>query len=270
MRYFSYHYNQEQFKLKVRLILKYTMTIHTSKYLTRFSLGLVMVFWGIYLSACSSPARNVPINDKSSGRTVSEQSKTTAKISPVTSNNPTVKSDPVKESKNTPAKTDSKNDNKAESKQVTKTESKSDTKVENKAEVKPEPKPEPKVDSTVPDGDFSLARPASGQTVTTYNGGTNKGIDIAGKMGDPVFAGADGKVIFADSFKGYGNTLIVKHNNRFVTVYSHNKNLLVKEGQQIKRGQKIAEMGDSEADRVKLHFEVRRDGKPVDPSGYLQ
>ena len=234
------------------------MPLLTAKCFSNISSRLLVVIIGLFLVACSSPKRDVPINDRSTGRVAPEQAKPVAKVNPVTNSNPTVKSDPIKEVKSQPAKTDPKTDAKAENK------------VETKSDPKLEPKPESKVDSSVPDGDFTISRPASGQTVGSYNGGTNKGIDIAGKLGDPVFAGADGKVIFADSFKGYGNTLIVKHNNRFVTVYSHNKTLLVKEGQQIKRGQKIAEMGDSEADRVKLHFEIRRDGKPVDPSGYLQ
>jgi murein DD-endopeptidase MepM/ murein hydrolase activator NlpD len=270
MRYFSYHYNQERFKFKVRLMLNKKMPLQSVTCITKISSGLLVVLLGLFLAACSGPKRDVPINDRSTGRAASDQAKPTAKVNPVANSNPSVKSDPVKEVKNQPTKTDPKNDGKQVNKTDPKADSKAEAKVESKPETKPEPKPESKVDSSVPDGDFSISRPASGQTVGSYNGGTNKGIDIAGKLGDPVFAGADGKVIFADSFKGYGNTLIVKHNNRFVTVYSHNKTLLVKEGQQIKRGQKIAEMGDSEADRVKLHFEIRRDGKPVDPSGYLQ
>ena len=235
------------------------ITFNFHRYMKATSQCMLMAICCVLLVACSS-SKPIPINDRSSGRAV-DQTKSTSKVAPISNSAATIKSDPVKENKNT---------NKTEQRTTAKSESKQDQKVEPKSEAKVENKPEPKVDSTVPDADFSVARPASGQTVVPYNGGTNKGIDIAGKMGDPVFAGADGKVIFADSFKGYGNTLIVKHNNRFVTVYSHNKTLLVKEGQQIKRGQKIAEMGDSEADRVKLHFEVRRDGKPVDPSGYLQ
>ena len=89
-------------------------------------------------------------------------------------------------------------------------------------------------------------------------------------MGDPVLAAAEGKVVYAGSgLRGYGNLIILKHNNTYLTAYAHNKSLLVKEDQTVKKGQKIAEMGDSDADRVKLHFEVRRQGKPVDPSKYL-
>ncbi|HPW84579.1 MAG TPA: peptidoglycan DD-metalloendopeptidase family protein, partial [Rhodoferax sp.] len=94
--------------------------------------------------------------------------------------------------------------------------------------------------------------------------------DIGGALGDPVLAAAEGKVVYAGSgLRGYGNLIILKHNNTYLTAYAHNKSLLVKEDQTVKKGQKIAEMGDSDADRVKLHFEVRRQGKPVDPSKYL-
>lgn len=246
-------------------MLKNTMALNFDRNMNKRCHQWAVFLFCIFLVACSS-SKPAPINDRSSGRVSTDQSKSSAKIAPVVVNNTTVKSDPIKDNKNTTTKVEQKQVNKSDPKPEAKSESKTDT----KADAKAESKPDSKVDSTVPDADFTVARPATGQTVVPYNGGTNKGIDIAGKMGDPIYAGADGKVIFADSFKGYGNTLIVKHNNRFVTVYSHNKTLLVKEGQQIKRGQKIAEMGDSEADRVKLHFEVRRDGKPVDPSGYLQ
>ena len=85
-----------------------------------------------------------------------------------------------------------------------------------------------------------------------------------------MVAAADGKVVYADSgLRGYGKLIILKHNNTFLTAYAHNQNLLVKEDQVVKKGQKIAEMGNTDADRVKLHFEVRRQGKPVDPAKYL-
>jgi len=112
--------------------------------------------------------------------------------------------------------------------------------------------------------------PAKGHTLAGFDETKNKGIDIAGKAGDPVFAAADGKVVYAGSgLRGYGNLVIVKHNNTYLTAYAHNQTLLVKEDQAVKRGQKIAEMGNSDADQVKLHFEVRRQGKPVDPMRYL-
>ena len=98
----------------------------------------------------------------------------------------------------------------------------------------------------------------------------NKGVDIAGSAGDPVLASADGKVVYAGAgLRGYGNLIILKHNNTFLTAYAHNQSLLVKEDQVVKKGQKIAEMGNSDADKIKLHFEVRRQGKPVDPLKYL-
>ena len=98
----------------------------------------------------------------------------------------------------------------------------------------------------------------------------NKGLDIAGKPGDPVLASADGRVVYAGAgLRGYGNLIILKHNNTYLSAYAHNQTLLVKEDQTVRKGQKIAEMGSSDADRVKLHFEIRRQGKPVDPTRYL-
>ncbi len=100
----------------------------------------------------------------------------------------------------------------------------------------------------------------------TFNETRNKGVDIAGKAGDPVVAAADGRVVYAgSSLRGYGNLIIVKHNNTYLTAYAHNQTLIVKEGQVVKKGQQIAEMGSSDSDRVKLHFEVRRQGRPIDP-----
>jgi lipoprotein NlpD len=98
----------------------------------------------------------------------------------------------------------------------------------------------------------------------------NKGVDIAGQLGDPVLAAADGRVVYAGAgLRGYGNLVILKHNNTYLTAYAHNQSLLVKEDQTVRRGQRIAEMGNTDADRVKLHFEIRRQGKPVDPLRYL-
>ncbi|ARU06868.1 peptidase [Comamonas serinivorans] len=112
--------------------------------------------------------------------------------------------------------------------------------------------------------------PASGSIIAGYDEAKNKGIDIAGKAGDPVVAAADGKVVYAGSgLRGYGQLIILKHNNTYLTAYAHNRALLVKEDQSVTKGQKIAEMGNTDADRVKLHFEVRRQGKPTDPSRYL-
>ena len=112
--------------------------------------------------------------------------------------------------------------------------------------------------------------PGNGAVLTGFDEVKNKGVDIAGSAGDPVLAAAEGKVVYAGSgLRGYGNLIILKHNNTYLTAYAHNQTLLVKEDQTVKRGQKIAEMGNSDADRVKLHFEVRKQGKPVDPTKYL-
>jgi lipoprotein NlpD len=106
--------------------------------------------------------------------------------------------------------------------------------------------------------------------IERFDEGKNKGIGIAGKSGDSVQSAADGKVVYAgNSLRGYGNLVIVKHDNTYLTAYAHNKTLLVKEGDTVKKAQKIAEMGNTDADRVKLHFELRKNGKPVDPSAYL-
>ena len=105
--------------------------------------------------------------------------------------------------------------------------------------------------------------------IANFDEAKNKGVDIAGKAGEPVLAAADGKVVYAGAgLRGYGNLIIIKHNNTYLTAYAHNQSLMVKEDQTVKKGQKIAEMGNSDADRVKLHFEVRRQGKPVDPLKY--
>lgn len=112
--------------------------------------------------------------------------------------------------------------------------------------------------------------PARGTTLAGFDELKNKGVDIAGRAGDPVLAAADGRVVYAGSgLRGYGNLVILKHNNTYLTAYAHNQSLLVKEDQTVKQGQKIAEMGSTDADRVKLHFEIRRQGKPVDPARYL-
>jgi lipoprotein NlpD len=112
--------------------------------------------------------------------------------------------------------------------------------------------------------------PAKGAVLTGFDGDKNKGVDIGGKAGDPVYAAADGRVVYAGSgLRGYGNLVILKHNNTFLTAYAHNQTILVKEDQNVKKGQKIAEMGSTDASQVELHFEVRRSGKPVNPTQYL-
>ncbi|MFT4196118.1 peptidoglycan DD-metalloendopeptidase family protein, partial [Ottowia sp.] len=133
----------------------------------------------------------------------------------------------------------------------------------------PAPAPSPAPPSAGAD-DVEFIWPASGQVVARFDEAKNKGLAIAGKAGDPVVAAADGRVVYAGAgLRGYGNLIILKHNNTFLTAYAHNQTLLVKEDQTVKKGQKIAEMGSTDADRVKLHFEIRRSGKPVDPSRYL-
>jgi lipoprotein NlpD len=120
------------------------------------------------------------------------------------------------------------------------------------------------------DDDLNWLWPASGPVVGSFDEVKNKGVDIIGKAGDPVYAAADGRVIYAGGgVRGYGNLIILKHNNTYLTAYSHNQTLLVKEEQAVRRGQKIAEMGSTDADRVQLHFEIRRQGKPVDPTKLL-
>ena len=112
-------------------------------------------------------------------------------------------------------------------------------------------------------------RPTAGNIVANF-GGNNKGVDIAGTAGQAVVSAADGKVVYAGSgLRGYGNLVIVQHNQTFLTAYGHNQSLLVKEGQTVKRGQTIARMGNSDAPRTQLHFEVREGGKPVNPAGYI-
>ena len=112
--------------------------------------------------------------------------------------------------------------------------------------------------------------PADGKVVASFDEGKNKGIDIAGKAGQQVLAASAGKVMYAGSgIRGYGNLVIVKHSNSLLSAYAHNRTILVKEGQSVSKGQMIAEMGDSDTDSVKLHFEIRQQGKPVDPSKFL-
>ena len=112
--------------------------------------------------------------------------------------------------------------------------------------------------------------PSDGKVIAAFDEGKNKGIDIAGRAGQQVMAAGAGKVMYAGSgIRGYGNLVIVKHSNSLLSAYAHNRNILVKEGQSVNKGQAIAEMGDSDTDGVKLHFEIRQQGKPVDPSKFL-
>ena len=137
----------------------------------------------------------------------------------------------------------------------------------------PEPKVAPKSANVAPDDGDKLdwGWPAKGRIVAGFSEATSlKGIDIAGSAGQAVTASAGGKVVYAGSgLRGYGKLIIIKHNDAYLSAYAHNRDILVKEGQQVVKGQKIAEMGNTDADQVKLHFEIRRQGKPVDPLRYL-
>ncbi len=116
----------------------------------------------------------------------------------------------------------------------------------------------------------AFVRPAAGATIARFDGKQNKGLDIAGKLGDPVVASADGRVVIVSSaLRGYGTMIIVKHNETFLTAYAHIQRALVKENDVVRQGQPIAEMGSTGADRVKLHFELRKQGVAVDPQPYL-
>lgn len=146
-----------------------------------------------------------------------------------------------------------------------------------KPDVKPEP-PKPVATAPTPapavdldDENVTWAWPASGRLSNAYSeSAALKGIGIAGKTGQPVLAAAPGRVVYSGSgLRGYGKLVIIKHNKEYLSVYAHNSELLVKEGQSVARGQKIAEMGGTDADIVKLHFEIRRYGKPVDPMKLL-
>ena len=124
--------------------------------------------------------------------------------------------------------------------------------------------------SSDPDENVVWSWPAAGPVVAVFDDSKSKGLVIAGQAGDPVLAAADGRVVYAGSgLRGYGNLVIVKHNSTYLTAYAHNQALLVKEDEVVRRGQKIAEMGASDAERVQLHFEIRRQGRPIDPSRLL-
>lgn len=139
-----------------------------------------------------------------------------------------------------------------------------EVRTENKPEQKLEPAP-----AATPD-DLSWSWPSTGKMITPFSEAGNKGLDFAGKAGDPVLAAGDGKVVYAGAgLRGYGELVIVKHNGTFLSAYAHNRKILVKEGQVVTRGQKIAEMGNTDTDTVKLHFEIRKQGKPIDPIQYL-
>jgi lipoprotein NlpD len=122
-----------------------------------------------------------------------------------------------------------------------------------------------------PDDSLEWGMPTNGKVIVDYSESANrKGVDIAGNKGQPVLASAAGKVVYSGSgLRGYGKLVIIKHNKTYLSAYAHNEQILVKEGQSVSKGQKIAEMGSSDAEQVKLHFEIRKFGKPVDPAKFL-
>lgn len=134
-----------------------------------------------------------------------------------------------------------------------------------------EPKPEPAKPAAPADPDaIEFTWPHRGRVIQGFSEPNNKGVDIAGKPGDAVVAAAPGRVMYIGTgIRGYGKLIVIKHDNNYNSVYAHNREILVKEGQTVARGQKIAELGDTDADQPKLHFEIRQSGKPVDPMRYL-
>ncbi|PXW95262.1 murein DD-endopeptidase MepM/ murein hydrolase activator NlpD [Sphaerotilus hippei] len=135
----------------------------------------------------------------------------------------------------------------------------------------PTPTPAPAAPAAAPDDDgINWMWPTGGAVLAAFDDARNKGVALAGKEGDPVLATADGRVVYAGAgLRGYGNLVIIKHNEVYLSAYAHNRALLVKDEQVVRRGQKIAEMGSTDAERVQLHFEIRRRGKPVDPMRLL-
>ena len=125
--------------------------------------------------------------------------------------------------------------------------------------------------ATPPPAQSRFVRPASGAVLARFDGKGNKGVDIAGKPGDPVMASAAGRVVYVgDELRNYGNLIIVDHGNNYLTAYAHNQVVLVQEKQSVSQGQKIAEMGKNPAGTPMLHFEIRKQGVAVDPEPYLQ
>ncbi len=134
-----------------------------------------------------------------------------------------------------------------------------------------EARPQPaSIDQTGARAPLLWTWPSSGPLLTRFGEGMNKGIDIGGARGQPVRAAAAGEVVYAGAnLRGYGKLIIIRHGEALLSAYAHNQRLLVEEGQMVGLGQVIAEMGDTDADQVKLHFEIREYGKPVDPLNFL-
>jgi len=141
--------------------------------------------------------------------------------------------------------------------------------VDPKPEPAPAPAPAPSGEPRDPDA-IDFIWPVKGRLIAGYSEPNNKGVDIGGNLGEPVVAAAPGRVMYTGTgIRGYGKLIVIKHDNGFNSVYAHNREILVKEGQSVARGQKIAELGDTDADKPMLHFEIRKSGKPVDPAKYL-
>ena len=152
----------------------------------------------------------------------------------------------------------------AKRKPVSKAASNSSSKPSSKPESDPAPKSVPT--------NFVWSWPYSGKLLAGFSSkeGGNKGIDLSGKLGDPIKAAADGQIVYAGSgLLGYGNLVIISHGQDFLSAYAHNSRILVKENQQVKAGDVVAELGNTGATLPMLHFEIRKDGKPVNPLGYL-
>jgi lipoprotein NlpD len=136
--------------------------------------------------------------------------------------------------------------------------------------AKPEPAKTASIDRDPDAAGLEFTWPAKGALIAGFSEPNSKGLDIGGKPGDPVLAAAAGQVLYTGTgIRGFGKLIVIRHDNGFSSVYAHNRQILVKEGQSVARGQRIAELGDTDADRPKLHFEIRKSGKPVDPMRYL-
>ncbi len=145
-----------------------------------------------------------------------------------------------------------------------KKENKTQSKIENKVPPNKTDRP-----TTKTEGGVVWGWPTNNPLRQGYSAAT-KGMEFSGKAGDAILAAADGKVVYAgNGLRGYGELVIIKHSALFLSAYGHNRKILVKEGQNVKRGQRIAEMGNSDSSTTQLHFELRRQGKPIDPAPYL-
>ncbi len=157
----------------------------------------------------------------------------------------------------------------APAKQTARVEPKPDSAAPPAAQPVPQTGARPAGDARETDG-IEFVWPARGKLLAGFSEPSSKGLDISGKPGDPVVAAAAGRVIYVGSgIRGYGKLIVIKHDNNFNSVYAHNREILVKQDQSVTRGQKIAELGDTDSDVPKLHFEIRKSGKPVDPIKYL-